>query len=266
MGGDAPVGSGGVLALFPPEIIHPDASAIIERAKGNLLTLRTIDCVTEPQASGGADSGVRYRIQLRFDKSDAMSMPLFRITKLTKGADGEVAGPAAIFDGRKGVLVDDRDRSYFDPGTEWRQFLMGYMVELPRWYISERSAAIVKARTGRGLGPTAPALAGARLLKSEQFAGVDCDVVELYWIQAVKSANDAGVEEVIDENRYTETIHYARTDGMPRKVEFRPLVAGDGAAAATRVTTYEKVVINEGLEREFFSTNPPEGYAKKAQP
>lgn len=259
-------GDGQALA-FPPMIVQDDAMAIIDRALANVKELRTLDCITLTESVGVPEEmrmsglGLKRRVQLRFVQLDSISMPNFRITHLDQGPEGDVAGAVALFDGKRAILVDDRSRTYFDPGSEWLKVVGPHLPAIPRWYFVERAAAARMPDEVEASEILLPDIVGARILRTEELDGQACDVVEVFKSQNVVAEGDT-TTEVVDEIRYTETIHYARSDGMPRRVELRMLSGPEGTITPGEVTTmhYWGVVMNPEFAPSFFRAEPPAGY------
>ena len=264
-------------AMHPPLIVQADAMAIVERAREKLAAVRTLDCITltervgPPTARGDFGIGVRHRVQLRFERSDAISVPFFRITRIDSTSEGDVLGPTSIYDGRRSIVVHDADQSYFDPGAEWIRTVGPVIPALPQWFLSERAAAAQRktAAANRLPSPVEPEVLGARVIAIEELDGQTCDVVELYESKAVISFSDTnGAPEIVDERRYTVTTHFARSDGMPRRVVTRDLPGpGDSPAGMTTLTThYMNMTVNPGFEAAYFSAVPPAGYTRRNTP
>jgi hypothetical protein len=267
-GTDSPTGP----IVLPPMIVQANAMAISQRALEAMKSLRTIDCITRTEQIGVPEQlrlsglGLTRRAQLRFEHNDAVSMPLLRITQLTDTPAGVVEGPVAVFDGKKAMLIDDRDRTFVDPGEDWIAVVGPNLPAIPRWYLVERSNAVRTPEERKEAERFQTTVLGARILGTEELDGQLCDIVELYKSQPVfADTGGDGVGEIIDEIRFTDTIHYARGDGMPRRVQMRMLSGpkGDITPGETTIMHYSKVVINEGLEKEFFSAKPPAGYTRK---
>jgi hypothetical protein len=265
-------GAGAAPAVaMPPMIVQDDAMAIVNRALANVKDLRSLDCITLTESVGVPEHmrmsglGLKRRVQLRFVQLDSISMPNFRITHLDQGPEGDVAGAVALFDGKRAILVDDRSRTYFDPGSEWLKVVGPHLPAIPRWYFVERAAAARMPDEVKASEILLPDLVGARILRTEELDGQACDVVEVFKSQNVVAEADgaaAGNTEVVDEIRYIETIHYARSDGMPRRVEIRMLSGPDGAITPGETTTmhYWGVVMNPEFAPSYFRAEPPEGY------
>ncbi len=264
--GEGKAGEGQALA-FPPMIVQDDAMAIVNRALANVKELRSLDCITLTESVGVPEEmrmsglGLKRRVQLRFVQLDSISMPNFRITHLDQGPEGDVAGAVALFDGKRAILVDDRSRTYFDPGSDWLRVVGPHLPAIPRWYFVERAAAVRMPDEIEASEILLPDIVGARILRTEELDGQTCDVVEVFKSQNVVAEGDT-TTEVVDEIRYTETIHYARSDGMPRRVELRMLSGPEGTITPGETTTmhYWGVVMNPEFAPSFFRAEPPAGY------
>lgn len=261
--------------VAPPLVKQPDAVAVLERAREKLAEVRTLDCITVTEATGPAAAtipglGVRNRVQLRFQYDDAVSVPFFVITPLIPTPNGDALGPRATYDGTRAIIVDDATRTYSDPGRNWFDVVGPRLNAIPQWFFRERmTLARRKPDATVTRGSTLEAeLIGARILGVEQFDGQECDVVELYFMkEIVKFSETTGAAEVVDDQRFTETVHFARADGMPRKVVMRDVPRPDAPAGSgsTITSQYLKMVVNPGHEADFFDTSIPAGYLPQQQ-
>lgn len=251
--------------------------SIVQRSLDTLKNVRTLDCVTLTEASGppaprgNVGIGVRHRVQLRFERKDAISVPFFRITRIDSTEGGDVLGPTSLYDGRSAIVIHDSDKTYYDPGSEWIRAVGPVIPALPQWFIKQRALAAQRETLAAGgqPNPMEPELLGARVIATEDLDGTPCDVVELYYsMNVVQFADGGGAPEVVDERRYTETTHFARADGLPRRVVTRDLPRPGEKAAEMRTITmhYMNMVVNPSLEAAYFKATPPEGYTRRAKP
>ena len=114
-----------------------------------------------------------------------------------------------------------------------------------------------------GAGALEAELIGARVLAVEPFDGQQCDLVEFYFSKnIVKFSETTGAPEVVDEQRYTETVHFARADGLPRKVVTRDIATpGTPPGSGSTITAqFLKMKVNPGYEAPFFDLSIPAGY------
>lgn len=261
----------------PPLMLQADAVAILERAREKLAEVRTLDCITLTEASENVDAstipglGLRHRVQLRFQYSDAVSLPFLRITRINATAQGIQLGPTVAYNGKSAIVIDDRERSYFDSGRNWARVIGPVIPAIPQWFLRERMTAARKAKGAQpsGSGALEPELIGARVLGQEELDGQPCDIVELYFSRNVVTFTEAGAApQVVDEQRYTETTHFAKTDGMPRKIVRRdfPSPGSGGNTGGTVTMLYSQMVVNPGFEPEYFAVEPPAGYTRKDTP
>ena len=249
---------------------QPDAIAILERARTELAGVRTLDCVTVTEATGEAANtmpalGVRNRVQLRFQYDDAVSIPFFVITRVIETPNGEAYGPRSVYDGKRAVIIDDASKTFVDPGRNWFDVVGANLSAIPQWFFKERMT-LARRKPGAnvtGAGALEAELIGARVLAVEPFDGLECDLVEFYFSKdIVKFSETTGAPEVVDEQRYTETVHFARADGLPRKVVTRDIATpGTPPGSGSTITAqFLKMKVNPGYEAPFFDLSIPAGY------
>ena len=254
----------------PALVKQPDAIAILERARKELAGVRTLDCVTITEATGEAANtmpalGVRNRVQLRFQYDDAVSIPFFVITRIIETPTGEAYGPRSVYDGKRAVIIDDASKTFVDPGRNWFDVVGANLSAIPQWFFKERMT-LARRKPGAnvtGAGALEAELIGARVLGVEQFDGQQCDLVEFYFSKnIVKFSETTGAPEVVDEQRYTETVHFARADGLPRKVVTRDIATpGTPPGSGSTITAqFLKMKVNPGYEAPFFDLSIPGGY------
>ena len=254
----------------PSLVKQPDAIAILERARKELAGVRTLDCVTITEATGEAANtmpalGIRNRVQLRFQYDDAVSIPFFVITRVIETPTGEAYGPRSVYDGKRAVIIDDASKTFVDPGRNWFDVVGANLSAIPQWFFKERMT-LARRKPGAnvtGAGALEAELIGARVLGVEQFDGQQCDLVEFYFSKnIVKFSETTGAPEVVDEQRYTETVHFARVDGLPRKVVTRDIATpGTPPGSGSTITAqFLKMKVNPGYEAPFFDLSIPAGY------
>ena len=254
----------------PALVKQPDAIAILERARKELAGVRTLDCVTITEATGEAANtmpnlGIRNRVQLRFQYDDAVSIPFFVITRIIETPTGEAYGPRSVYDGKRAVIIDDASKTFVDPGRNWFDVVGANLSAIPQWFFKERMT-LARRKPGAnvtGAGALEAELIGARVLGVEQFDGQQCDLVEFYFSKnIVKFSETTGAPEVVDEQRYTETVHFARADGLPRKVVTRDIATpGTPPGSGSTITAqFLKMKVNPGYEAPFFDLSIPGGY------
>ena len=259
-----------VAPAAPSLVKQPDAIAILERARKELAGVRTLDCVTVTEATGEAANtmpalGVRNRVQLRFQYDDAVSIPFFVITRIIETPTGEAYGPRSVYDGKRAVIIDDASKTFVDPGRNWFDVVGANLSAIPQWFFKERMT-LARRKPGAnvtGAGALEAELIGARVLAVEPFDGQQCDLVEFYFSKnIVKFSETTGAPEVVDEQRYTETVHFARADGLPRKVVTRDIATpGTPPGSGSTITAqFLKMKVNPGYEAPFFDLSIPAGY------
>ena len=209
--------------------------------------------------------GVRNRVQLRFQYDDAVSIPFFVITRIIETPTGEAYGPRSVYDGKRAVIIDDASKTFVDPGRNWFDVVGANLSAIPQWFFKERMT-LARRKPGAnvtGAGALEAELIGARVLAVEPFDGQQCDLVEFYFSKdIVKFSETTGAPEVVDEQRYTETVHFARVDGLPRKVVTRDIATpGTPPGSGSTITAqFLKMKVNPGYEAPFFDLSIPAGY------
>ena len=209
--------------------------------------------------------GIRNRVQLRFQYDDAVSIPFFVITRIIETPTGEAYGPRSVYDGKRAVIIDDASKTFVDPGRNWFDVVGANLSAIPQWFFKERMT-LSRRKPGAnvtGAGALEAELIGARVLGVEPFDGQQCDLVEFYFSKnIVKFSETTGAPEVVDEQRYTETVHFARADGLPRKVVTRDIATpGTPPGSGSTITAqFLKMKVNPGYEAPFFDLSIPGGY------
>ncbi|MFM1804982.1 MAG: hypothetical protein RL136_1861 [Planctomycetota bacterium] len=253
----------GFLLTIPPRVINEDAAKIAARAKEEVAKLKSLELVTQttmenvPEGQALPDLGIARRVQLRWIHSDAVSMPLMRITDVFPAENGFTDGESLVFDGRKVLFLETSTKRFREPAGRWMDSIGTRFTAMPRWYVTERSKALMPkdAKIDRSLEPV---VVGARILRTETFDGVECDVVELFRSQDVVEFADNGQMNVVDTIEFIERGHFARTDGLPRQIELVMLTGS--TPGATTLMKYLQVRANPEFDNALFSTKPPEDF------
>ncbi len=255
---------------LPPLVVHPEAELIAARARETLKVIQTIRCETMLEGSGASVAGIEilgvwHRVQMHFHARDGMSIPKFRITRLNRSADGEVAAPTIVYGGSSALEFDDRTQTYTDYGSNWFRAVGAALPALPQWILEERFKNAQRARMPAGAPPNPldPVIIGARILGTEELDGQICDVVEFFIERPKVSMTEEGAPgEVVGRGLAIETIHYARSDSLPRRIVRQEIETPDTpGVGGDRITmNYAKIVLNPGYAAEFFDAKPPAGF------
>lgn len=255
---------------LPPLVVHPEAELIAARARETLRAIQTIRCETMLEGSGASVAGIEilgvwHRVQMRFHARDGMSIPKFRITRLNRSADGEVAAPTIVYGGSGALEFDERTQTYTDHGNNWFRAVGAALPALPQWILEERFKNAQRARMPAGAPPNPldPVIIGARILGTEELDGQICDVVEFFIERPkVSMTEDGAPGEVVGRGLAIETIHYARSDSLPRRIVRQEIETPDTpGVGGDRITmNYAKIVLNPGYAAEFFDAKPPAGF------
>lgn len=263
-------------AELPPLVVHREAELIAERARETLKAIRTFSCETMLEGSGASVAGIEilgvwHRVQMRFQTQDGLSIPKFRITRIDRSAADGIAGPTIVYSGSRALEFDERTQTFTDLGNNWFQAVGAALPALPQWVLEERFKNAQRARTPAGAPPNPldPVIIGARILRTEELDGQTCDVVEFFMERNIVSMTEEGAAGgVVGKGLYIETIHYARSDSLPRRVVRQEIETPDTpGVGGDRITmNYAKFVLNPGYADEFFDANPPAGFKPQGEP
>ena len=115
----------------------------------------------------------------------------------------------------------------------------------------------------------APKPVSFTLEPEETVDGTPCDVVRVVREMTLQADDEAeGAEKMTPQTvRFTETIAFARSDNMPRRiVETNSMNDGAMGGPPPSTTTYSNVKINSTIDPALFTQKMPEGFAKVDAP
>lgn len=249
-----------------PDTIDTKAKAIHDRGLDSVKKLKGLELVSDLKVEGIDPAmlppGITgpSRVVLDF-KSEGGPAPFGRFV-IESMKSGKPESRFA-FDGTNSIAVDDAQKAYMVGGKQWFEVLGQRAAVLPQWFLENRMdmAAL-------GASPDEmPKLVGLTVVGEETIDGTPCDVV-----RAVRSMKLDGMEGEdgkpmpAREMRITETIAFARADGLPRRVASVTEVPGEEAMAGMSTsTTFTGVKADPTLDDKTFSTAGPAGY-KKMEP
>ena len=249
----------------PADTIDPKAKAIHDKGVDAVKKLKAIELTSELKVDG-VDMGMvppelldKTRVVLDFKTDGSSPMPFGRFT-MESMKDGKVTARFA-FDGKSALLVDETAKRYREGGQEWFMLLGQRAANLPQWYLENRMDLAA-------MGADAPTLVGATMVGEENLDGTACDVVRCVRTMKLDVMEDEdGKPAAPREMRMTETIAFARTDGLPRRVMSKTEVPGEEAMAAMSTTvTFSGVKADPAADDKTFATAAPAGYTKAEPP
>jgi thiol-disulfide isomerase/thioredoxin len=113
----------------------------------------------------------------------------------------------------------------------------------------------------------APKPVSFTLEPEETVDGTPCDVVRVVRVMTLQADDEAeGAEKMTPQTvRFTETIAFARSDNMPRRLTESNNM-GEMGGPPPSTTTYSNVKINSTIDPALFTQKMPEGFAKVDAP
>ena len=248
-----------------PDTIDPKAKAIHDKGVDAVRKLKAIELTSELKVDG-VDMGMvppelldKTRVVLDFKADAGSPMPFGRFT-MESMKDGK-ASSRFVFDGKSALLVDEAKKSYREGGQEWFMLLGQRAANLPQWFLENRMDL-------GAMGGEAPKLVGATVVGEETLDGTPCDVVRCVRTMKLDVMEDEdGKPAAPREMRMTETIAFARADGLPRRVMSKTEVPGEEMMAAMSTTvTYTGVKADPAADEKTFAVAAPAGYTKAEAP
>ncbi len=248
----APIAAGEPAAsvALAPDKIDEKAKAIYEAGLAAVAKIKSIELVAESKLDGIDPSllppgfGGRFLVKLDFGKA-AHAM------RFEAAPGAAKRGTTLITAGQKSLAFDADAKTYTEGGSDWFRIAGNMTTAAPNWILENR------LRAGQANAPVSK-LVAAELGEPIKLDGVDCDVVKIVRVL------DAGGAGAPMELRFHETIAFARTDALPRRIEMRPeLPEGNNVpAAGGPVAYYSAVKIDPAFDASVFAMTPPEGYRK----
>ena len=248
-----------------PRSVDPKAKAIIDRGLEAAQSLQSLDVVSSLTLDGpdaaqyaqGADTQARWIFDFR---GAGQELPYKRVA-IDSLKDGAVTR-RVTFDGTTARSVTEASKT----------FMIGSLAEvadhstaMPGWFIDGRLGT---APVGSGPDDMAlPPLADAAVVGEETLDGVPCDVVRSVRarMQPPMQMPD-GTAIPAREMRIVETIAFARTDGLPRRVRFMLELEGVPPDGMSSVSTFTGVKPNAAVDDATFATAPVDGYVRQDPP
>lgn len=275
----------------PPAVpaIDANALAIYEGGIARVRGLRSLELVVETKlvdpdgkdvdpATWGAKLapgfGGPFRVRLAFPQAtDHPGIGRLRLERLADGGAAPVAGTADgvrelyVTDG-VGALLVDHDAKTYASSEQWMDLAgPAYFVGMPWWIVQKRLPELEAAggRAGSLFGgvtggalPADAVVSGATLVGTETIDGVACDVIRI--LRTVGAGDGAMLQE---------TVAFAKSDGLPRKIAI-DVVRADAPAGVLRrpvvVHRYHGVRADPAFEEATFALGAPEGFRKVDAP
>ena len=249
----------------PVDVIDAKAKAINDRGVETVKKLKGVEMVAEMKVEGvdpsmlppGLDG--KSRVVLDFKNDGAGPAPFGRFV-LESMKDGK-AQTRFAFDGKGAVMIDMAKKSYTVSDAQWFQLLGQRAAALPQWYIENRMDMAAMGRSPEDM----PAMVAATIIGEETVDGTPCDVVKI--VRSMKldgMEDDDGKPMEPKEMRITETIAFARTDGMPRRVASATEIPGEEAMSGMNtLATFSGVKADPMMDEKTFSTATPADFKKQ---
>ncbi|MCX5640737.1 MAG: TlpA disulfide reductase family protein [Planctomycetota bacterium] len=248
-----------------PDVIDAKAKAIHDRGVETVKKLKGIEMVAEMKVQGidpamlppGLDG--KSHVVLDFKNDSGGPAPFGRFV-LESMKDGKTQMRFA-FDGKGAVMIDEAKKCYTVSDAQWFQLLGQRAAALPQWYIENR---MDMAAMG-GSPDDQPKLVAATIVGEETLDGTPCDVIKVVRSMKLEGGeDDEGKPVPAKEMRISETIAFARTDGLPRRVASATEIPGEEAMSGMNTTaTFNGVKADPTLDDKTFATAAPAGYKKQ---
>ncbi len=177
-------------------------------------------------------------------------IPLARMFVAPNGATPEWR---CAYDGKDAILVDNATKEFqTSDGDMWIFVLGQHMSSLPQW--------LLETQMSDPSDPEAPKLTSATTVGTETLDGAECTVVKVERVASFGEGDEA------ESMTFTETIAFANSDSLPRRVEAVTTASSQPTEAMSMLSTYTAVKANPALESAMFNTTAPEGFKKAAEP
>jgi len=248
-----------------PDVVDAKAKAIHEKGIDAVKKAKSLEAVSEMKVAGvdpamlPPDLGDKTRIVIDFNGASPMT-PFGRLA-VARLVDGKPAQRMAT-DGKAAVMVDEEKKSYMQGGPELLG-MMGMRLAMLEWLMQNRMDPAAMGMPADQV----PQIVSCTLVGEEKLDGVDCDVV-----RAVRSMKLEGMEDdegkpmPAKEMRMTETIAFARTDALPRRIVSSTEIPGEDMAGMSLTLTLSGVKADGPMDDKAFATTAPEGYKKAEMP
>ena len=246
----------------PADTIDPKAKAIYDASVAAAKKVTSFDGVTQmkmeiPQGEQLPPGfGEPARFVMVFDDKDGNGVAGFRLEVLKD------AKPTRIITNKEDstTVTDLTAKTFLDLGKNMNPVMEDVIQHFPRWIMEQKMG---------GEEEDAPKPVSFTLEPEETVDGTPCDVVRVVRQMTLEPQPDGDAEEgeklVSKTVRFTQTIAFARSDNMPRRLtESNNMSEMGGPPPST--TTYSNVKINSTIDPALFTQKLPEGFAKVDAP
>ena len=250
-------------AAAPAANIDPKAKSIHDRGVDAVRKLEGVD-LTSSLAVEGIDPsmlppgiGEPAQVSVDFGKAGASGDQATRFAMdCTQG--GKPAG-RIVFDGKSTLATDEASKSFMQVPGDGQMLLGPRGALMPNWFFEKRAQADMPEGDGM------PRLVEMTVTGEETVDGVTCDVVRSVRVFVPDSmGEDEGAPQ--GELRLTETIAFARQDGLPRRISQSQSAGGPSGGPMTLTTSFTGLKANPGHADAKFATTAPAGYKKMDMP
>ena len=243
----------------PADTIDPKAKAIYDASVAAAKKVDSFDGVTQMKMEipKGEELppgfGEPARFVMMFDAKDGNGVKGFRLEVLKD------AKPTRIITNTEDstAVTDLSAKTFMDLGKNMNPVMEDVIQHFPRWIMEQKMG---------GDEEDAPKAVSFTLEPEETVDGTPCDVVRVVREMTLQSDNDAedGADKMTPSTvRFTETIAFARSDNMPRRiVETNSMNDGPMGGPPPSTTTYSNVKINSTIDPALFTQKMPEGFAQ----
>ena len=244
----------------PADTIDPKAKAIYDASVAAAKKVTSFDGVTQmkmeiPQGEQLPPGfGEPARFVMVFDANDGNGVAGFRLEKLKDGKPTRV-----ITNKEDGTTVTDLSaKTFLDLGKNMNPVMEDVIQHFPRWIMEQKMG---------GEEEDAPKPVSFTLEPEETVDGTPCDVVRVVRVMTLQADDEVeGAEKMTPQTvRFTETIAFARSDNMPRRLTESNNM-GEMGGPPPSTTTYSNVKINSTIDPALFTQKMPEGFAKVDAP
>ena len=249
-------------AANPADSIDPKAKAIYDASVAAAKKVTSFDGTTQmkmeiPQGEELPPGfGEPARFVMVLDTKDGNGVAGFRLEVLKD------AKPTRIITNKEDstTVTDLTAKTFLDLGKNMNPVMEDVIQHFPRWIMEQKMG---------GEEEDAPKPVSFTLEPEETVDGTPCDVVRVVRQMTLEPQPDGDAEEgeklVSKTVRFTQTIAFARSDNMPRRLtESNNMSEMGGPPPST--TTYSNVKINSTIDPALFTQKMPEGFAKVDAP
>ena len=246
----------------PADTIDPKAKAIYDASVAAAKKVTSFDGVTQmkmeiPQGEQLPPGfGEPARFIMAFDANDGNGVAGFRLENLKDGK------PTRVITNKEDstIVTDLSAKTFLDLGKNMNPVMEDVIQHFPRWIMEQKMG---------GEEEDAPKPVSFTLEPEETVDGTPCDVVRVVRQMTLEPQPDGDAEEgeklVSKTVRFTETIAFARSDNMPRRLTESNNM-GDMGGPPPSTTTYSNVKINSTIDPVVFTQKMPEGFTVAVAP